>query len=79
MKFAYVIEDGEIVKKLHIRDLQVPVEEFVSGVCDEFFDGDFNETDEEVNGVLYSVSEVEMVFITDVDTEVVEELWEKKD
>lgn len=79
MKFAYVIEDGEIVKKLHIRNLQVPVEEFVSGVCVEFFDEDFNETDEEVNGVLYSVSEVEMVFITDVDTEVVEELWEKKD
>lgn len=75
MKFAYVIEDGEIVKKLLIRDLQVPVEEFVSGLCDEYFDEDFNETDQEVNGVLYSVSEVEMVFVTDVDTDEVEKLW----
>lgn len=75
MKFAYVIEDGEIVKKLFIRDLQVPVEEFVSGLCDEYFDEDFNETDQEVNGVLYSVSEVEMVFVTDVDVDEVEKLW----
>lgn len=78
-KFAYVIEDGEIVKKLSVDKLEVPVEEFVSGVCDEFFGDDFQETDKEVNGILYSVSEVEMVFLTDLDTENVEELWSKKD
>lgn len=79
MKFAYVIEDGEITKKLLIEKLEVPLEEFVQSLCDEFFDEDFNETDQEVNGVLYSVSEVEMVFVTDLDTDVVEELWGDKD
>jgi hypothetical protein len=78
MKFAYVIEDGEIIKKMLVDD-EITVEEFVNDVCDEYFEDNFQETDQEVNGVLYTVSEMEMVFLTDLDTDVVEELWGNKD
>ena len=77
MKFAYVIEDGEIIKKMLVDD-ELTVEEFVNDVCDEYFGVSFEETDQEVNGVLYTVSEVEMVFLTDLNTDVVDELWGNK-
>lgn len=74
-KFAYVIEDGEIIEKLMVENLEVSIDNFVNSLCDKHFGDDFQETDKEVNGVLYSVSEVEMVFLTDLDTDSVEELW----
>lgn len=85
MKFAYVIEDGEIhAKKDLVEWLKRYTEvegnkEIAEYLCDQYFEETFHEIDWEVNGLLFTVSETEMVFITDVDTEVVEELWGKED
>lgn len=73
-KYAYVLEDGEIVKMLLIDD-EMTHADFVNDVCDEFFDEDYNEVDEEDNGMLYSVSETEQVFLTHINTTVYEELF----
>lgn len=85
MKFAYVIEDGEIhAKKDLVEWLKRYTEvegnkEIAEYLCDQYFEETFHEIDWEVNGLLFTVSETEMVFITDLDTEVVEELWGKED
>ena len=81
MKFAYVIEDGEIhAKKDLVEWLKRYSEvegnkEIAECLCDQYFEETFHEIDWEVNGLLFTVSETEMVFITDLDTEEVEELW----
>lgn len=85
MKFAYVIEDGEIhAKKDLVEWLKRYSEvegnkEIAEYLCDQYFEETFHEIDWEVNGLLFTVSETEMVFITDLDTEEVEELWGKED
>ena len=85
MKFAYVIEDGEILSKKDLVEWlkrYTEVEgnkEIAEYLCDQYFEETFHEIDWEVNGLLFTVSETEMVFITDLDTEEVEELWGKED
>ena len=85
MKFAYVVEDGEILSKKDLvewlkRYSEVEGnKEIAEYLCDQYFEETFHEIDWEVNGLLFSVSETEMVFITDLDTEEVEELWGKED
>lgn len=85
MKFAYVVEDGEILSKKDLvewlkRYSEVEGnKEIAEYLCDQYFEETFHEIDWEVNGLLFTVSETEMVFITDVDTEEVEELWGKED
>lgn len=85
MKFAYVIEDGEILSKKDLvewlkRYSEVEGnKEIAEYLCDQYFEETFHEIDWEVNGLLFTVSETEMVFITDLDTEEVEELWGKED
>ena len=70
--FAYVIEDGEIVEKIEGQSFgDIEAKE----LCETFFDQEWVEMDDESGGVLYSVSEVEMVFVTDKDVENVEDLW----
>ncbi len=81
MKFAYVIEDGEIIKKQEIAKLGDELEstgnlEVAEYLIDRYFEEQvFSEIDWEVNGLLFTVSETEMVFITDVNTSEVENLW----
>lgn len=81
MKFAYVIEDGEILEK---KDLTVWLKHYteVEGnkeiaeyLCDQYFEETFHEIDWEDNGLLFSVSETEMLFLTDLDVDDVEKLW----
>lgn len=85
MKFAYVIEDGEIHVKKDLADWlkhYTEVEgnkEIAEYLCDQYFEETFHDIDWEVNGILFTVSETEMLFITDVDTNNVEELWGKED
>ncbi len=76
MKYAYVIEDGEIVEFVAIPTNRLDdIPEFVNDLCEYHFDEEFNETDEETKGTLYSVSEVEMVFVTELETTNVSDLW----
>lgn len=85
MKFAYVVEDGEILSKKDLvewlkRYSEVEGnKEIAEYLCEQYFEETFHEIDWEVNGLLFTVSETEMVFITDLDTEEVEELWGKED
>ena len=77
--YLYVIEDGEIVEKVSgwgIEGLELLVK--VSDLCEEYFDESYKEVDEESGGMLYSVSDVEMVFVCNKDVDNVEDLWEKK-
>ena len=73
-KYAYVLEDGEIDVVLLV-DEGVDVEDFVNGLCNECFDEEFHEVDEEKNGVLYTVNEVQQVFLSDIKTHDYEELF----
>lgn len=81
MKYAYVIEDGEIASKKDLTEWlkgYPEVEgnkEIADYLCDQYFEETFHEIDWEVNGLLFTVSDVEMLFLTDVDTDNVEELW----
>lgn len=78
MKYAYVIEDGEIVIRKEVDDRNYDhTDDFVNSLCEQYFDDTFNEDEAEGNGWLYSVSETEMVFVTDIDTTDVEKLWIK--
>lgn len=85
MKFAYVIEDGEINCKKDLTEWlkrYTEVEgnkEIAEYLCDQYFEETFHEIDWEVNGLLFTVNETEMVFITDLDVEEVDKLWDKKD
>lgn len=73
-KYAYVLEDSEI-EHLMLIDDEVSEAEFVNNVCDEYFEEEFNEVDVEKNGVLYSVNEVQQVFLTNIKTNDYEELF----
>lgn len=81
MKFAYVIEDGEIQAKKDLAEWlkrYSEVEgnkEIAEYLCDQYFEETFHDVDWEVNGLLFTVSETEMVFLTDIDVEEVEKLW----
>lgn len=81
MKYAYVIEDGEIASKKDLAEWlkgYPEVEgnkEIAEYLCDQYFEETFHEVDWEVNGLLFTVSDVEMLFLTDIDTDDVEELW----
>lgn len=72
-KFVYVIEDGEIVEKTTVKESEV--ESTVNELCEEFFDGPYEEKDVEKNGILFTVTETEMVFVTTLDVSNVEDLW----
>ena len=76
MKYAYVVEDGEIVESQVIPANRLDdIPEFVNDLCEQHFGEEFNEEDEEAKGTLYSVSEVEMVFVTELETTNVSDLW----
>lgn len=74
MKFIYVLEDGEIVDRVLVNPTMSLVDQ-VNEMCEDEFFEEYNEVSEEKNGTLYSVSEVEMVFVTDIDTQDYEELF----
>lgn len=69
MKFAYVIEDGEIIKKE-----ATPFN--VNELSNKYFGCGIEEREIEKNGVLHVVSDVEMIMETDLDVSNVEELWQ---
>ena len=81
MKFAYVIQDGEIDSKKDLAEWlkrYSEVEgnkEIAEYLCEQYFEETFHEIDWEVHGLLFTVSETEMVFLTDLDVEEVEKLW----
>lgn len=74
MLYAYILEDGEIVERL-IVDSEINEEDYVNSTCVTFFDEEFGEMDVEKNGRLYTVSDVEMVFVSEMDTDDFEELF----
>lgn len=77
-KFAYVIEDGDGVEKVVVDENQ-PIHKFIKQLCKEHFDGgNFHEVVEESGGLMFSLSEVQFVFVSekDVDIQDVDQLWD---
>lgn len=74
MKYLYVLEDGEIVDRVDFDESMSEADQ-VKELCEDNFDEEFNEVDVERNGTLYSVSETEMVFVSEVFADEFEELF----
>lgn len=75
MKYLYVLEDGEIVDCVDFDESMSEADQ-AKELCEDNFDEAFNEVDVERNGTLYSVSETEMVFVSEVFTDDFEELFD---
>lgn len=75
MKYLYVLEDGEIVDCVDFDESMSEADQ-AKELCEDNFDEEFNEVDVERNGTLYSVSETEMVFVSEVFTDDFEELFD---